>query len=391
MADEAQQSMSKVEVPMDLVEQILQDLYFTPEAQPDYLSLSSASLACSLWRAPAQRLLFHEAIFSSAPHNQQGFENFKTTVCGPSDNSQRLASYVRRLHIRVCPSNYLIGEGAAISDFVDLVSHCHHLYELSLGIVGVHAFDSETIDALRTAHERSRPTCIRALSLLTFDVMSPILYQLLSVWPAIRYLRLGTEIAALPPTLPANVQLYELVLWRVPRPKIVAWLLTGSKGTLRILDCHTAPDEQYKDALAEHYENLISFRISRHTLTLPALLRKCMKLKELVILQPSSFLPLGDLPGTLEHLSFRHFGATQIPLTPFISAIDKLPKLRLVSCDALATSLDDFEALREACKKHGAMLSNNVLPFVPIKGPIVSVKVFYAIESESEYSAAQTV
>ena len=346
-------------LPVELVEAALEELFYDNQRQPDYATLSACSRVCSTWRGPAQKLLFHQ--FTLPGRNSENKrKSFQTAVYGSSEQSRLLASHVRRIHV------VLGNDASEISDLVDVVSQCHQIYEVTMDVQTVHAFDANDLEALREAHERSYPTCIRALGLLSCGVMSPILYQLLSVWPTVQYLRIGTELAALPPKVPPSVHLYELVLWRVPRPTIMAWILSSSgRGSLRVLEVNSAPTEQYDHVLEEHYQHLQSLRFFRHTtLRLGTLARRFTNLREFIVTQPSGFLSLGDLPESIEHLGFRYFpgNTTTISLDPIIAAVDKLPKLRLVTCDANAMKNEQFTALHKLCNERKVTISFDVLP-----------------------------
>lgn len=349
-------------LPFELVSQILEELYYDLRRQPDHTTLSICAQVCRVWRTPAQKLLFRELTLPGR-HRKPQLESFRAAVYVPSERSSLLASYVRRVHISI--GGAVVDQDSDVSDFIELLSHCRQVYEVTLRVQGVHDFGPETLDALRTAHQQALPVSIRAFGLLTCGTLSPILYQLLSVWPTVQYLRLGTELAALPPDLPVNARLYELILWRVPRPTILQWLLSASKDTLRILDCHTAPDRQYDHVLNDFYAQLQSLRILRHTLPSNSMIRKCVGLRELILVQYSNFIPLGQLPQTLEHFGFRHFpGATNFSLKPIISAIHNLPKLRLVSCDASAQEHEEYASLRSICEKRNIVICNDVLPLM---------------------------
>ncbi len=262
---------------------------------------------------------------------------------------------------------------------VQLVCRCHRLYDVTLRILGVDELDGFTLEGLRQAHAASMPTPIRSLSLMMCGVQSPLLYQLLSVWPTIKFLRLGAELAAPLPPQPAQVELYELVLHRTLPPRVMEWLLGSSANSLRIFDCNAAPSTDYNRLIAQFSEGLLSLRLFRHTIHSAALIQRCPNLREIVISQLSSFLPIGELPMTLEHLSFRSFSTiATIPLTPIISAVDKLPRLRLLTCDKLTEQNPYFPVLREKCTKKGISVYSNLLPI-----PMVSI--VFAIASEIEY------
>ncbi|KAI0086468.1 hypothetical protein BDY19DRAFT_894690 [Irpex rosettiformis] len=367
LSEHTSESIHPFGLPMELVETALEEVFYDHQRQPDYATLSACSKVCSAWRAPAQKLLFHQLTLPGRK-DKNALECFRAAVYGSSEQSRLLASHIRRVHV------VLDHDASEVTDLVDMVSHCHHLYEVTLHIQSLHALDTIDLEALREAHRRSHPTCIRALGLLYCGVMSPILYQLLAVWPTVQYLRLGTELAAPPPKIPPKVRLYELVLWRLPPPAIMAWILSNSgKGCLRVLDINEAPSSRYDHVLEQHYQYLHSLRFFRHTtLRVGPLTRRFANLREFVVTQPSSFLPLGNLPESIEHLGFRYFSGvtTTIPLGPIIAAVDKLPKLRLVTCDANTKENEQFASLEKLCREREVVISFDVVPVRTYEDPV---------------------
>ena len=139
-----------------------------------------------------------------------------------------------------------------------------------------------------------------------------------------------------------------------------------------MLDMNSAPTNHYDHVLEEHYQNLQSLRFFRHTtLRVGSIARRFMNLREFIVTQPSSFLPLGDLPESIEHFGFRYYNrpTTTMPLGPIIGAVRKLPKLRLVTCDASAQENEQFASLEKLCREHGVAISFDVLPVRSVSDP----------------------
>ncbi|GJF00267.1 hypothetical protein PsYK624_165510 [Phanerochaete sordida] len=230
------------------------------------------------------------------------------------------------------------------------------------------------MEALSSSAVTQRPSPIRAVVIPVCGIQSPIMYQLLHIWPTVRFLRIGTELAAPPPQdMPMRARLYELALVRLPCLQGLAWLLAASRGSLRILECPFAPPGAHGELLAAHTPELHSLRLFRHTLGTRALLQRCGALREVMFTQLSDFLPLGELPKGIEHVSFRHFA--QVALSPaVVRAVEELPRLHLVSCDATARSAIGFAALAEACSRKGALLGHDVVPVRVSEDPIPLMK-----------------
>ncbi|EKM49534.1 uncharacterized protein PHACADRAFT_178956 [Phanerochaete carnosa HHB-10118-sp] len=358
-----------VNLPSELTTIILEYAYYDANGQPDRRTLSACTLLCTSWSAVAQPLLFRHVCAPSSKDHENRLAIFRSTLLSGSEHGRILAAQVRRAEVA-------IRDLADVEIFVELIYHCHHLYELILRVHGVHAFQSSTLEALGAPAIIGRPAPIRALALLSCGIQSPILYQLLATWPTIRFLRLGTELAAHPPTdMPIRASLYELSLARTPCVEGMGWLLSNSQGTLRIFECHAAPEGAHREILAAHTAHLLSLRLFRHTFGVPALLRRCSSLREVMLTQVSDFLPLGELPAALEHLTFRHFMSTHSVLPPSIlEAIEKLPKLRLVSCDVSARLATNYAALEEKCTQKGVVLDHDVVPIRAFEDPIPLVR-----------------
>lgn len=348
--------MSRIHLPAELVLLILEQAYYDRRGFPDWHTLSACARVCTSWRPLAQRLLFHQVVVPGIHQTSSTRESFRSTVLSTSDGGRELASYIRRVDVTI--------RGPEDEDnLVQLINHCHHLYELVLRASGVHALRDVTMHALGSPLVIDRPTPIRAL-FLSCGIQSPILYQLLAVWPTIQFLRIGTELAALPPkTLETKAKLYELVLYRLPSVRAMEWMLSASDGSLRILECQVVPDARYDTILDAHTRHLQSLRVFHQTLRSRTFIHKCVNLQELMLAQLSRFLPLGELPETLEHVAFRQLpGVSDAISTSIISAVDKLPRLRLMSCDASARQSEHYPALEEKCRKKRVLLDHNMVP-----------------------------
>lgn len=345
--------MVQIRLPVELVMLVLEQAYYDKKGFPDRPTLNTCALVCKDWSPLAQRLLLHHVEVPASARR----DAFRAALFSLNDDrAHTLAASVRRASFRITsPSDE--------DDLVRLVGHCRHLYELVLRVSGVHAFRNATIQALGQSAITERTTPLRALVLHQCGVQSPILYQLLAVWPTIQFLRLGFELAApAPQTIRTAAKLYELVLYRTPSLRAMSWILSASKRTLRILECHAMPSADYNEILDDYTEHLLSLRIRQSPRT-AQFIRKCVSLRELVFIQLSTFLPLGELPQSIEHLAIRYIPgvSTEIP-TSIISAVDKLPRLRLISCDVYSTEDPNYPALKEKCREKAVVLDHNVVP-----------------------------
>ncbi|KAK7690043.1 hypothetical protein QCA50_006688 [Cerrena zonata] len=361
-------------LPYELILFILEFAYFPSssarqplrEWTPDRGTLSSCTLVCNSWKDLAQRLLFHEVQWLST--------SFPEALRAGNERAQTLGSYIRRLELRINGSTAsgLTSKSFFAKDFLTILPACSNLYELSLRIDALHAFDEDIMQELHSLSGRAPLASIAALNLMSFGTQSPIPYQLLSVMPGLRYLRLGTELAAPRPSVPCKVKLYELALLRTPlNVTNVSWLLSASEGHLRVLEFRDTPGRSYDPVLSVHGSHLESFRIIRQELRSASIFKFCLNLKELIIYQFSDFIPVQNIPTSVEHLSFRYSAwAKNNTLMPIIDTVKLLPNLRLVSCNKETEKHEHFPKLRSACQKKQVKLCVDAPPIFILDDPV---------------------
>lgn len=350
-------------LPEELIATILEQAYYTSGAfKPDVDTLKACALVSTSWSPQAQRLLFRSAHLQSHRGDHGGLKSFLRAIDPYSERGKFLGSCVRAVDLQV--SERTVG-GCSVPDFLFIVESCPRLYDINLS-TDVHRFDDATMDTLRKiSNDKTRGT-VRALG-LRCGVQSPTLYQLLDVWPTIRFLRLGAELAALPPHQPATVQLYELVLFRLPTHGPLTWLLSNSTQSLEIVDFREIPSKLMDPLLESIGPRLRSLRLMRYNVRAAAVIKSFSNLEELVLYQLSSFLGLDNLPNTLQHLSFRNFPWSTCPsLQSVIRAVDTLPRLRVVSCDPDTLEHPDFPLLRRKCQGKGIDLRTDAPPIYSV-------------------------
>lgn len=380
-------------LPPEIVFVILEHAYYTAAGFPDYTFLANCSLVCTSWSVPAQSLLFHK----TTKLRSHTIASFHAALMASAVRRKPMGHAVRSLDISVGRSS---NESYQPEAFARLLQACPRLYELSLNTFGLHEFDQFTLAKLKDSGQG-----IRALNLQYCGVQSPVLFQLLGIWSHIRFLKIGTEIAAWPwrnpaetPILrqsisnggrndivaqrpPANVSLYDLALSRIPQPAVLAWLLGSSALSLRILDLREAPGIAARETLGIHAPHLRSLRLLHYNLDSAAFLRQCTRLEEFVIYNIPVIVPLApELPPSIEHLSFRNpIHAFRNTLCPILDAIEVLPKLRIVTCDKNSEGLHEFAMLRSRCAERGVEVVISEVPFWVVSR--VSKATYLAIES----------
>ncbi|CAL1713181.1 unnamed protein product [Somion occarium] len=361
-------------LPYELVLSILEHAYFVFSSStklggwtPDFETLSSCSLVCGVWRNAAQRLLFHEIL-----HINPRFIDAIRSGC---ERALALAENIRRLELRIyhiLPAS-LSGGRFGVDDFLTVLAACRKLYEITLRTDGLHSFDKGAMDKLRAlSDERSSLSSVVALNLMSFGTQSPILYQLLSVMRAVRYLRVGTELAAPCPPEPCPVHLYELALFRTPsNARNVQWLLSSSEGHLRVLEFRDTPGRCYDPLLSIHGPNIRSFRILRQEMRSASIFQLCPNMEELIIYQFSDIIPIRNIPTSVRHLSFRYSPwAENNTLRPVVEAVERLPSLHLVSCNEETEKHPHFQMLKAKCREKNVRLRVDAPPVFIRDDPI---------------------
>lgn len=282
-----------------------------------------------------------------------------------------LARHVRTLEV-------FVGDKAGMdlddSDLVGIIGRTPKLYELTLRVTGFHQFSIGTMEKFRWlanegdssfegAHATAYPIRIRALNLLSCGVQSPILYQLLSIWPSVEFLYIGVEIAAPVPNWLPKCKLYQLTLMRTPRFAIMTWLLSSSMDSLRIVSFRDAPGRELDPLIEQLGPRLLSLRLMNYSLRAASVLKRCPNLEEFVLVQLSTLFKLDNIAPTLEHLHCRNLPSEDQSLNSIIEVVEELPKLRIVTCDGRARDEERFEELERLCAHKGLELYVDETPF----------------------------
>ena len=362
-------------LPPELVLAIFEHAYYTPHGSPDYIFLANCSLVCTSWSVPAQSLLFRKAI----QLRSHTIASFHAAVASSAARGKFMGHVVRSLDISVGLS---LNESCMPDSFAQLLQACPNLYELSLSTYGLHEFDQFMLAKLKHSGRG-----IRALNLLSCGVQSPVLFQLVGIWPHVKFLKIGMEIAAWPWRHPgetpilrqprhngpnttakrpvARASLYDLALTRIPPKHVLTWLLGSSASSLRILDLREAPDNVSREILGVHAPHLRSLRLLHFSIGSAAFVRQCTHLEEFVVYAIPVVVPLAHaLPASIKHLSFRNPAHShRSTLRPILDAIEALPKLRMVTCDKSSAQLRDFEMLKTRCAERGVEVVISEVPF----------------------------
>ena len=347
-------------LPTEIIDLILERVYYNVDGTVDVQTLHAAARICRSWTAPAQRLLFRRvSLLGSASTRLSSF------------SFGRLGEHIRVLEIGLGSQSSQCLDEAGL---VELLHRTPRLYELTLQVAtGLHQLETTTTEALhRLARprvnadgqtEKVSPVRVRALTLLSCGIQSPILYQLLSIWPCVEFLYLGFEIAAPPPKYQPTFKLYQLSLARTPRFYVLSWLLSSSIESLRILNFRDVPGHEFDPILDRIGGQLRSLRLTHWNLRAASILKHCPNLEEFVVMQLSTVIKLANLPQSLEHLHCRGYIFDEEPLGPVIEVVGGLPKLRIITCSKNASSGERFGELENLCNSRGIELYLDATPF----------------------------
>lgn len=331
-------------LPTELWIEIIQHVYYQSNGLIDYPTLGACALVHSSWLEPARRLLFHTINVN------------KSHTLDQLTHGQILSSYVRRLQVWITVPR---SSDAALdpTSFALTILRCPSLYELTINSFGFHHWDEEELSHLRAV---ASVVPIRALRMPRFGVQSPIVYQLISVWPSIQFLTIGAEIGVAPPTDLAmpQLKLKELVLGRSRIPsEYLQWFLSESKTTMEILELRDVFGQGLRDIMIEHGPYIRSLRIMHFNKGAAEILQLCTRLEELVLYHVPIVFPLEKLPVTIEHFSIRNAANAAIDIaSAIVTPIKSLSALRVVTIDEHIEHSPGIFALRQFCNERGAEL-----------------------------------
>ncbi|KAK7469246.1 hypothetical protein VKT23_003733 [Stygiomarasmius scandens] len=351
--------MSDTALSVELIQMILAHVYYKNDVvhtiflsrTPDYQTLAAASLINSSWRIPAQTLLFNHLIDIVAGR-------FVKTFSDPAFNPDRrhiLLGYVRILNLRLIPddTNFSSAHWSStfppvsmcrMADFGFLLAHCPHLYELNVRFLGVLSLGTKPSPC---------PFNLKALAVMECSSQSPILFELLELFPSVQFLTVGVEVVARPSSAP-NHKLYELVMSRSLPASTFGWLVSNSVGHLRILEMRDPPSPDIRETLQSLCAHVESLRIMRFNPTALEVIKSCTRLRELVIMALPSILTLSDISVTLEHLCVVRYDVNGVQ-----KLISSLPNLSLFSGD---DPHGRNGSLENVCKSRGIAMKTGLWP-----------------------------
>jgi hypothetical protein len=342
-------------VPIELIIKILENAYYKEalHPDPDYTTLCACALVCPAWSSYAQQLLFRFVSLCIRDDDDERAElrneSFLQAIDSSTDRGRTLASWVRNLSVVLSVTTH----DASISPTIlfNILTSCSRLYELTIETRGLYELNANHLAKFK---DIAPNITIRSVKLLRASVQSPILCQLLSIWPSVQFLTVGTEMVTSPPPKPCNLQLYELVLRRTPTEALLEWFLSTSLNTLRVLSLFDPPSQTIRSILSKYAPHLQSLRLFHYNLNTIAFLRLCMNLEELILVHVPDHFVAENLPASIEHFGFSDVARKS--LKRVVSAVLKLPNLRVLSCNPKIKSLSGFHELQAVCVDKGVDL-----------------------------------
>jgi hypothetical protein len=343
--------MAEVDIPLEIIIQVIGHSYYLNPAKgrdPDYVTLSACSLVARAWTGTSQRLLFRHIRLANAT----SFTNLFQLI---PDNAHILAlcSHVRILELVVGQSAHPV--------LKDFIKWCPGLYDLALSIQGYLPFELNSQHSLQPY--LSEPNNVRCLRIMSCSVRSPVMFHLLALFPMVQFLHVHMEIAADPPTDPIpELKLYELVLRRALPAPLLAWLLSASRGSLRILELWDPPDPEMKAVLESYLPQLHSLGLMHLNRTSGHIPAQCTNLKELIVFRlpmPQTVSLDKILPSSLEHFGVvndPYCDASKAAWEPMLRALEGLPNLRFFTCDKDTVKNVESNRMKEICRDRGIEL-----------------------------------
>ncbi|KAF5369316.1 hypothetical protein D9758_002720 [Tetrapyrgos nigripes] len=368
-------SMPAPNLPVELIITILEHVYYSNDVvhtiflsrSPDYKTLAGASLIGTAWRTPAQTFLFNHITERACGRLAKSFSD------PYSDPARRatLLGYVRILDLRLIPddeSSVSIAHWSSatasrvmcrMKDFWFFMAHCTNLYELSVRFLGVISLEISNMHS-------SLPSNLQALKLVECSSQSPILFELLEIFPSVCFLTVGVEVVVHPISTPKH-KLYELVMSRSLPTATFEWLTAHSIGFLRILEMRDPPSSSIKDQLRLLCPHIESLRIMRYNVTTLDVIKSCSHLRELILLGLPNMLRLDNAPSTIEHLCIARCDVVDIE-----NLIVSLPNLRTFSSDESLRSQTRYNVLEEKCCSQNITMQLRKTGLWPNEEPVFS-------------------
>ncbi|KAH9960402.1 hypothetical protein BC827DRAFT_391433 [Russula dissimulans] len=364
-------------LPLELIYKILRETCELPLRGPDRQLLSACAVVCKSWLPFVQSLLYH----SLTVENSRVYVSRTPGTLGPAAILHRshLLRFTRSLTVRVIdefattlplfaeesnPGGH--PECVRIPDFLSLLAHIPTLRTLRLSVFWSQkdrcSFELPILDWLS-----SLVLPVEVLDLkYSRPSDSPLVYDLVRLWPKIRALRVRTDYGSALPER-ASLRLRELRLPITSLASVIEWFLPPFASAsqhdlsdLRILELYEIPDGG-RGPLSVYGPNVASLTLTRQPAS--GLADLFPNLEEFVIAGPFWSSPLPTLPNALMHIRLQAHAFMSDSLLPAIAAvIPSLARLRALSIEEALTTDEHYPALREVCEARGVEVLVNPIP-----------------------------
>lgn len=357
-------------LPLEIIHKIIRETCELPLRREDWQVLRACAIVCKSWLPFTRSLLYH----SLTIENTRIDVSRTPGTLGPAVLLQRshLLTFTRSLTVRVIdeltasrsifaqdgPNRH--PECVSIPDFLSLLAHTPRLRSLHLSVFWSRenkcSFESLILDWLS-----SLGLSIEVLDLRYGKPMdSPLVYDLVRLWPAIRALRVRTDYDMSLPDR-SNIRLHELRLPITSLASVIEWFLPPpshqNRSNLRILELYEIPDGG-RSLLSAHGPNITSLTLTRQPAS--GLTDLFTGLEEFVIAGPFWSSPLPTLPKTLMHIRLQvHAFMSDSVLPAITTEVLSLSNLRLVSVEEALTTDKHYPSLQEVCRTHGVAILVN--------------------------------
>ncbi|KAF8488501.1 hypothetical protein F5888DRAFT_1809652 [Russula emetica] len=357
-------------LPLEIIHKIIRETCELPLRREDWQVLRACATVCKSWLPFARSLLYH----SLTIENTRIDVSRTPGTLGPAVLLQRsyLLTSTRSLTVRVIDEftttraifaqdgHCRYPECVSIPDFLSLLAHTPRLRSLSLSVFWSRenkcSFESLILDWLSSL----------ALPIEVLDlrygkpVDSPLVCDLVRLWPTIRALRVRTDCDMSLPERP-NTRLRELRLPVTSLATVIEWFLPPpshrDRSNLRILELYEIPDGG-RTLLSSHGPNVTSLTLTRQPAS--GLADLFTELEEFVIAGPFWSNPLPTLPKTLMHIRLQvHAFMSDSVLPAITTEVPSLSNLRLMSVEEALTTDKHYPSLQEACRAHGVEILVN--------------------------------
>ncbi|KAF9497610.1 hypothetical protein BDN71DRAFT_1444394 [Pleurotus eryngii] len=354
-------------LPIELVIIILQQSYYKNQKSrdPDYITLAAAALVHRSWTSAAQALLFRHITYLKS-------KSFMEAHADPV-SMQHLLQHVRILDIGLgMPTDPETTPDCDIDHLPALLRRCTGLYELVLSIRSSLSFEGVTFSKMKELAD-SHAVRLRALN-ITCSPHSPIVYQLLSLFPTVNFLSVWSELSGVVPrNIKARFSLSELKMARAMPEDTLVWLLEKSRDTLTVLDLRDPPSRTALTILESYAPNIRSLRLMIQTTRMANFVRSCESLIDLTVLNLPMTVEFSKPPPSLRSLIFVNHAGSRSLMKRVIAMVLNLPNLKHLTCDEASSPMDrNFPELKVVCEERGVMLHvTNVFYAMTVEEPVL--------------------